>query len=157
MLLRKTFNAAVADFADASIDVLHVDGLHTYEAVTEDFATWRPKLSPRAVVLFHDTNEPKGDFGVWRLWAELRSSFPGFEFLHSHGLGVLQYGPGAAPAVAALCTLEAPRQIEETRRRFQFLGEQVMLRSQLLAMRSRAEAESRGPAASATDPIAAGN
>jgi hypothetical protein len=33
----------------------------------------------------------KDDFGVWKYWAELNAqSADGIEFLHSHGLGVLQ-------------------------------------------------------------------
>lgn len=91
-LVRSTFEAALAHFPDGAIDLLHIDGYHTYEAVAEDFAGWRPKLSPRAIVLFHDINVRERDFGVWRLWQEVSTGRPHFTFLHGNGLGVLATG-----------------------------------------------------------------
>ena len=107
-LVRSTFDEAVQHFPDASVDLLHVDGLHTYEAVARDFETWRPKLSERAVVLFHDINVRERDFGVWRLWDELRRGHPHFEFLHAHGLGVLGVGSDLPAAVTALWPTTGP-------------------------------------------------
>ena len=101
-LVRSTFDAAVADFADGSIDLLHIDGFHTYDAVRHDFETWRLKLSDRAIVMFHDIDVHERDFGVWRLWDELTQQFPSFDFRHHHGLGVLSVGPAQSDAVRAL-------------------------------------------------------
>ena len=92
-LIQKYFRDAVSDFEDNSIDILHIDGLHTYEAVKQDYNDWLPKVKKDGIILLHDIAEKKGDFGVYKLWDEIKEKDSGYlEFTHSHGLGVIFLG-----------------------------------------------------------------
>lgn len=101
-LMRCTFDEALAYFADGTVDLLHIDGLHTYEAVKTDFMKWLPKLSSRALVLFHDTQVREREFGVWRFWSDIKKVYPTFESPISHGLGVAAIGADVPSAIAPI-------------------------------------------------------
>ncbi len=122
-LLRCRFDQALDTLPDGAIDLLHIDGRHRLDDITEDFNGWLPKLSPRAVVLLHDTNVRERDFGVWRFWETQRTLYPSFEFLHAHGLGVLAVGAQAPEAVLALCRLSSTEAAGVLRDRFALAGE----------------------------------
>lgn len=93
-LMRMLFNDAVGHFEDETVDLLHIDGLHTYDAVKEDFDNWYPKVRPGGIILFHDIEARQSDFGVWRYWAELEKKYETFAFHHGFGLGVLRKSGG---------------------------------------------------------------
>ncbi len=123
-LVQSTFDEAVQHFPDGVIDILHIDGYHTYEAVKHDFETWLPKVSSRGVVLLHDINEKRDDFGVWKVWDELKVKYQHFEFLHGHGLGVL--AAGEAPPEELRWLLGTDENIAATIRQFFFcLGDRL--------------------------------
>ncbi|MBM3548091.1 MAG: class I SAM-dependent methyltransferase, partial [Alphaproteobacteria bacterium] len=140
-LVQSTFEAAAGGFADGSIDLLHIDGYHTYEAVLGDFETWFPKLSNGSVVLFHDINERGGDFGAWRFWDEVKDRYPSFHFLHGHGLGVLAVGKEQTAPIRWLTSL--PETDRATVRRF-FAGRghqvQVLVDLEVSETRGKASA-----------------
>ena len=96
-LVRAAFDEARERFEPESIDILHIDGLHTYEAVKHDFETWFPNVRPGGVVLIHDIAVRHGNFEVWRLWEELSRQYPNFEFHHCWGLGVILKPGGDKP------------------------------------------------------------
>jgi len=91
-LIRSTFDEAAKYFDDQSIDLLHIDGLHTYEAVKHDYETWTPKMKDNSVILFHDINVREREFGVWKLWNEIKKANNTYETGNGHGLGMLVQG-----------------------------------------------------------------
>lgn len=91
-LLQMTFAEAAGVIEDGTVDLLHIDGRHFEDDAWEDFNIWESKLSAGAVVLMHDTQVRERGFGVYKVWAEIRTRYPSFEFTHGHGLGVLAIG-----------------------------------------------------------------
>ena len=143
-LLRMTFDDALKQVPDQSVDLLHIDGLHSYEAVKHDYESWRPKLSSRAIVLFHDTAVHERGFGVHQLWAELSPQFPNFHFEHGHGLGVLATGPEiSAAAREFLATANAHP--AATRALFSALGHQIKCDVDRVATAAALAAEAKRP------------
>jgi hypothetical protein len=132
-LIRSTFDQAVESFSDGTIDILHVDGCHRYEAAKHDFYKWLRKMSPRGVVLLHDINVKESDFGVYRLWEELTTQYETFEFEHAHGLGVLFAGVEMPSELQPLFRVEGSEK-GEIQRLFCALGENILFRHHFAEM-----------------------
>jgi hypothetical protein len=92
-LLRGTFDDALEEFTDGKIDILHLDGLHSEEAVRHDLTVWLPKLSAGGILLLHDVNVHRSCFGVWKVWEELKTRGRAFTFDEGPGLGVWENPP----------------------------------------------------------------
>ncbi len=134
-LLRQTFDDAVSYFQDGQIDLLHIDGLHTLEAVKHDFETWLPKLSDRGVVLLHDTQVRERSFGVWQLLEQLSKKYETFNFRHGFGLGIVLVGTQVPEDFRQF--VEALRSDVSLSKFFEQLGVQV--RSRFNLQRDHAE------------------
>jgi hypothetical protein len=143
-LLRMRFDEALDRFPDGSIDLLHPDGRHSFANIKEDFESWRPKLSTRAVALFHDIHVYERDFGVAAYWEQVRDGQRAFEFHHGHGLGVLLIGDQHSPAF--LAWFEGLRQSGATAREAYFrlglrLASRLRWLVRLLPARSRIQGD----------------
>jgi hypothetical protein len=75
----------VASTWDKQIDILHIDGFHTYDAVKNDYETWKGFLKEESVVIFHDTEAFPADVG--KFFDELEMPYK-MKFIHSAGLGI---------------------------------------------------------------------
>jgi glycosyltransferase involved in cell wall biosynthesis len=154
ILYRMTFDEALAKFQDQSVDLLHIDGLHTYEAVRHDFETWLPKLAPGAVVLFHDIKVTHGEFGVWKFWHELREKYPeNMEFRHSHGLGVIRI-PGGSQGEKPAWLKEGAKEQRELLEVITSAGESLITKAKGQQLeRFVASLQSKGAKAASEKPL----
>jgi UDP-glucose 4-epimerase len=81
--IKSDFNE-LAKTWDKQIDMLHIDGLHTFEAVKNDFETWKKFTHEKSIILFHDIECFPNDVG------KFFSSLTGYRFKikGSCGLGI---------------------------------------------------------------------
>ena len=70
---------------DLPIQLLHIDGFHTYEAVKNDFNCWSKHVVEDGIIIFHDVTSFPDDVG--KFFNEIEGGYKLY-FTHSAGLGV---------------------------------------------------------------------
>lgn len=124
-LMQMPFDEALPHFPGNSIDLLHIDGTHTYEAVKHDFNSWLPKVRQGGIILLHDTLVKRKDFGVWRFLKEIQTQLPVFEFQFSEGLAIVCNAGYTPPEVAAF--IKRAKQDQTIGKFFEALGNNILL------------------------------
>ena len=122
-LHRKLSTEGAADFADASIDVLFVDGLHTYEGVLSDLEAYWRKLKPRSLLILNDW-KPPSTCRCADCWKKARThrccpcAFTGVrragcEFLASKALEtrIIEEGPVGRTNAAVVIGMQSPLEV----------------------------------------------
>lgn len=79
-------------YENSSIDLMIINNCKTYEEVKNNFETWLPKMSDKGVVIFNNTFIKDSEFSVWKFWEAVSSLYPGFEFYHNNGIGLVATG-----------------------------------------------------------------
>lgn len=104
-LLRGSFETVRAQFFNETVDLLHLDGLHSEEAVRRDLEDWLPKLRPGGILLMHDVRVRAREFGVWKVWEEMQERGRHWTQALGPGLAVWQKPPNESlpPLVETLC------------------------------------------------------
>ncbi len=112
-ILRQYSREAASQW-QAAIDMLFIDGDHSYEGCRADWELFSPHVAPFGVVVFHDTiweigtvdeRYRRADMGVPRFVDELRSAgYPVLTIPTFCGLSLVQPTPGGVPLRAGAVT-----------------------------------------------------
>jgi hypothetical protein len=92
---RSTFEEVEGLLGEKQVDLLFIDGDHTYEGVKKDFVMYSRLVKSGGLIAFHDIMQPDDtpDPGVAALWRELKDGYRHQEFtaepLVWGGIGVL--------------------------------------------------------------------
>jgi predicted O-methyltransferase YrrM len=83
-----------ATLRGSPIDLLFIDGDHTYEGAKRDFDLYSPLVRKGGVIALHDISpgHPEGDVGVPRLWDEIKSAHKHEELIEGPNQGGYGFG-----------------------------------------------------------------
>ena len=134
--IKSDFETAMKDIKNDSIEIIHIDGFHSYAAVENDFNLAYQKINKqKGIILLHDINEYQITFGVNKFWQEIEKRFKVFKFDHGHGLGVVFVGSKIDRKILEAFSLNAPDKINLIKNIFEILGQRVEILAQNKSMK----------------------
>ena len=99
-----TRDLVTEQLAGDPVDVLFIDGDHTYLGAKADYLGYRHLVRPGGLIVLHDIVPHPGmpDVGVYQLWREIACHWPSQEIIRDPeqkwaGIGVLENTPLPAP------------------------------------------------------------
>jgi hypothetical protein len=135
-LLKMSFDEALDQFENSSIDLLHIDGFHSYESAKNDFESWLPKMSSSSIILLHDIHVRRNTFGVYLFWKELKKNYRTIEFVGSHGLGVVFLGEIQDGKIAQLVEISKGGELSQVQGTFGSISDDVIQNSRNFLLES---------------------
>ena len=90
----KTLNKVKDELKNQKLDVLYIDGDHTYKGVEKDFEMYSPLVKHNGLIIFHDINDTefhkKANNQVCKFWKELKGNKIEISIKeHWGGIGIL--------------------------------------------------------------------
>ena len=73
---------------DIELDVLFIDGCHSYEISKSDYLRYSPFVKKGGLIYMHDVAHPR--FGVKKTWKEIENEKKVILLLNATGLGVIE-------------------------------------------------------------------
>lgn len=75
---RKEVIDTLNQYGDGFVDILYIDGDHTYEGVKQDYEMYSPLVRPGGIIILHDICEhpPETECEVKKFWDELMYKIP---------------------------------------------------------------------------------
>ena len=92
----KSHDIDVHEKADAligphHIDLLHIDGAHSYEGAEGDWIRYYSYVRKGGIVVLHDIGTRTSQMDVMRLWEEIKAEgYTTHEFYEQNGIGVVE-------------------------------------------------------------------
>ncbi len=92
---QNSLNEVVKNLGGEKVDVLFIDGDHTYNGVKSDFEMYSPLVRPGGIIAMHDIGKtPSSEYGTEQFWNEVKNNFEHIEIIDDqnrlgYGIGVL--------------------------------------------------------------------